>query len=238
MKVRIKFSKTGSMKFVGHLDTMRYFQKAVRRAGLPAAFSKGFSPHMIMSFASPLGVGTESEGEYFDIELREDVPTKEIEDSLNRVMAEGVSVVCARRVEDGKAGNAMSLVAAADYNIAFREGKAPEGDLQSSLTGFLSQPEIIITKTTKTGEKNIDIRPYIYEMHAEGERIFCKLAAASANYTKPETVMQAFFDFLGQEMKPYACMVTRLELYADKGTEEEHSFVPLYSLGEIVWQQM
>ena len=61
MKVRIKFSKEGPVKFVGHLDTMRYFQKAVRRAALPAAFSGGYSPHMIMSFASPLGVGVESE---------------------------------------------------------------------------------------------------------------------------------------------------------------------------------
>lgn len=49
MKVRIKFSKEGPMKFVGHLDTMRYFQKAIRRANLPVAFSGGFSPHMIMS---------------------------------------------------------------------------------------------------------------------------------------------------------------------------------------------
>ena len=54
MKVRIKFSKEGPVKFVGHLDTMRYFQKAIRRANLPVAFSGGYSPHMIMSFAAPL----------------------------------------------------------------------------------------------------------------------------------------------------------------------------------------
>ena len=71
MKVRIKFTKEGPMKFVGHLDTMRYFQKAIRRAELPIAFSGGYSPHMIMSFANPLGIGITSEGEYFDIELKE-----------------------------------------------------------------------------------------------------------------------------------------------------------------------
>lgn len=58
MKIRIKFAKTGVMKFVGHLDVMRYFQKAIRRAELPIAYSEGFSPHMLLSFASPLGVGT------------------------------------------------------------------------------------------------------------------------------------------------------------------------------------
>ena len=98
MKVRIKFAKAGHMKFVGHLDTMRYFQKAIRRAELPVAFSGGYSPHMIMSFAAPLGVGTTSLGEYFDMELTETVPTKEIEDRLNAVMAEGVSICSARQV--------------------------------------------------------------------------------------------------------------------------------------------
>ena len=102
MKVRIKFTKTGAMKFVGHLDTMRYFQKAIRRAELPVAFSGGYSPHMIMSFAAPLGVGTTSLGEYFDMELTEKVPTAEIEDRLNAVMVEGVTISSARQVEDGR----------------------------------------------------------------------------------------------------------------------------------------
>ncbi len=101
MKVRIKFSKQGPVKFVGHLDTMRYFQKAVRRAGLPVAFSGGYSPHMIMSFAAPLGVGTTSRGEYFDLELAETVSTSEITRRLNETMAEGFQVISARQVEDG-----------------------------------------------------------------------------------------------------------------------------------------
>ena len=98
MKVRIKFSKEGPVKFVGHLDTMRYFQKAIRRANLPVAFSGGYSPHMIMSFAAPLGVGTESLGEYFDLELAETVPTSEITRRLDAVMVEGVHVLSTRQV--------------------------------------------------------------------------------------------------------------------------------------------
>ena len=68
MKVRIKFKKTGIMKFIGHLDVMRYFQKVNRRADVDIAYSGGFSPHQIMSFASPLGLGLTSEGEYLDME--------------------------------------------------------------------------------------------------------------------------------------------------------------------------
>ena len=57
MKARIKFRKYGSLRFIGHLDVMRFFQKVMRRADIPIAFSGGYSPHMIMSFANPLGIG-------------------------------------------------------------------------------------------------------------------------------------------------------------------------------------
>ncbi|MCI6205225.1 MAG: TIGR03936 family radical SAM-associated protein, partial [Lachnospiraceae bacterium] len=63
MKIRIKFRKWGAMKFIGHLDMMRYFQKAVRRANIDICYSEGYSPHQIMSFAAPLGVGITSDGE-------------------------------------------------------------------------------------------------------------------------------------------------------------------------------
>ena len=61
MKVRIKFRKYGILKYIGHLDVMRFFQKAMRRADIPIAFTGGYSPHMIMSFAQPLGLGVTSE---------------------------------------------------------------------------------------------------------------------------------------------------------------------------------
>ena len=63
MKIRIKFSKTGTMKFIGHLDIMRYFQKVMRRSEVNIAYSEGFSPHQKMSFAAPLGVGLTSVGD-------------------------------------------------------------------------------------------------------------------------------------------------------------------------------
>lgn len=234
LKVRIKFTKEGPMKFVGHLDTMRYFQKALRRAGLPVAFSGGYSPHMIMSFAAPLGVGTTSLGEYFDMELTEIVPTDEIESKLNAAMTEGIRVLSARQVEDGKASKAMSLVAAADYLVEFREGKEPNIPWKEKLSGFYSQSSITVTKKTKRSEKEVDIRPYIYRMELQENKIFLMLASASANYTKPELVMDTFLNWIGVEPQPFCYMVERLEVYADMGTEDNHSFVSLESLGQKV----
>ena len=69
MKLRIKFRKYGPIRFIGHLDVMRFFQKANRRAELDVAYTGGFSPHQIVSFAAPLGVGLTNNGEYMDLEV-------------------------------------------------------------------------------------------------------------------------------------------------------------------------
>ena len=121
MKIRIKFSKQGTMKFIGHLDSMRYFQKAMRRADVDIRYSEGFSPHQIMSFAAPLGVGLTGSGEYLDIEVHSSDSSRVMVKRLNEVMAEGVEILSFRRLPDG-AANAMSLVAACDYTVRLREG--------------------------------------------------------------------------------------------------------------------
>ena len=125
MKIRIKFAKQGVMRFIGHLDIMRYFQKAMRRAHIDIAFTEGFSPHMIMSFAAPLGVGLTSNGEYMDIEIKSPIASADAIRQLNEVMVEGMEVLSFRQIEEGKAGKAMSLVAAADYTVSFRPGYEP-----------------------------------------------------------------------------------------------------------------
>lgn len=222
------------MKFIGHLDIMRYFQKAVKRAGLDAAYSEGFSPHMIMSFAAPLGVGVTSEGEYFDLELKTPMPSKEAVERLNRVMVDGMEVRSVREVPEGRKGKAMSLVAAADYLVSFREGMEPGENWKEKVPAFMEQQEIRILKKTKKNEKEVDIKPYIYEMEIRGEHIFLKLAAGSVKNTKPELVMEAFFAFCGREFQPLSLLIHRMEVYAELGEEGEQKLVSLEELGEEI----
>ena len=235
MKLRIKFSKHGPVKFVGHLDVMRYFQKAMRRADIDIKYSEGFSPHQIMSFASPLGVGLTSNGEYMDIEVNSMENCKTIVDRLNETMAEGIQVMeC--RVLDERAKNAMSMVAAADYTLTFREGKRPE-DLESFFNGlsrFMGQDHILITKKTKKGEREIDLKTFIYELSVHGEAIFMKLSAGSADNLKPELVMEAYYQWLGQTCPEFAFQIQREEVYGNTGDEENKSFVPLGLIGECL----
>ena len=117
MKARIKFRKYGVMKFIGHLDVMRYFQKAMRRADIPIAFTKGFSPHMIMSFANPLGVGLTSDGEYFDIELIRPLASRDAIQRLNAVMADGIEIINFVQIPEDKKSTGMSIIEAADYLV-------------------------------------------------------------------------------------------------------------------------
>lgn len=234
MKVRVKFCKEGAMKFIGHLDIMRYFQKAVRRAGIDVAYSEGFSPHMIMSFAAPLGVGITSTGEYFDMEIKTPVASAEAVERLNQVMAEGMKVLSFRKVPDGKAGKAMSLVSAADYQVRFRPGMEPCGDWREKAEAFLAQQEIVVLKKTKKNEKEVDIKPFLYAAEIREEELFLQLAAGSVKNTKPELVLEAFYHFCGKEFDPYALLIHRSEVYADTGEEGERKLVPLEALGEDI----
>ena len=222
------------MKFIGHLDIMRYFQKAVRRAGIDVAYSEGFSPHMIMSFAAPLGVGITSTGEYFDMEIKTPVASAEAVERLNQVMAEGMKVLSFRKVPDGKAGKAMSLVAAADYQVRFRPGMEPCGDWREKAEAFLAQQEIVVLKKTKKNEKEVDIKPFLYAAEIREEELFLQLAAGSVKNTKPELVLEAFYHFCGKEFDPYALLIHRPEVYADTGEEGERKLVSLEALGEDI----
>lgn len=233
MKIRIKFLKQGSMKFIGHLDMMRYFQKAMRRAQVDIRYSEGFSPHQIMSFAAPLGVGITSMGEYLDIEVLSTDSSKVMTDRLNQAMVEEIQVLSYRRLEDsGK--SAMSLVCAADYTLAFREGYAPD-DVEGffrKLQEFYGQEQIMIVKKTKRGQKEMDLKPLIYKLERRGEKIFMQVSTGSTDNIKPELVMETFYESRQWEYPEFAFQIQREEVYGRDGTTG--GLIPLESFGEDI----
>lgn len=232
MNVRVKFRKYGCLKFIGHLDVMRCFQKALRRADIDMCYSEGFSPHMIMSFASPLGLGITSDGEYMDIAVQSSPSSAEAVRRLNAVMAEGIDVVSWHKLLQGSK-NAMSIVAAADYEIRFREGKALDRWTER-FPEFIEQPQIIVTKKTKKGQQTVDIRPWVYRWQLSENRLNVQLSAGSVHNLKPELLMQAFGEWRGTPVEEADLLLHRMELYAAQGEEEEKSFVPLELLGEEI----
>ena len=239
MKARIKFRKYGIMKFIGHLDVMRFFQKVMRRADIPIAFTGGYSPHMIMSFAQPLGVGITSDGEYLDIELKEPIDSKEAVRRMNQVMVEGIEIVSFRQIPDDKKYSGMTIVDAADYKVTLLESfkssdvmlPVPQ-DWSEKVDSFMDQPQIVVWKKTKRSEKEVDIKPMIYKMQVSEDNIYLLLATGSEQNLKPNLVMEAFLSYIGENPEEVPLHFHRLEVYAENSdTSSEEAFVSLESLG-------
>ncbi len=195
MKIRIKFTKTGPVRYAGHLDFMRSFQKILKKSGLPAVYSAGFNPHMMMSFAAPLGVGEETLGDYADVDFayrdRHEMSDQElcrltdlgIENDVlpdppssgelvrrfNDASFEGVRAVSAVRVGLIKSSKAMALVRFAEFDLFLKDGFLPEYD-EKGLDGLIGEllrgEEIVLRKKTKESEKDVNIRPFIREASA------------------------------------------------------------------------
>lgn len=232
MRVRIKFSKHGVVKFIGHLDFMRYFQKAIRRAGIDVTYSSGFSPHQIMSFAAPLGVGHCSNGDYFDIEVNSHEGRQDMIDRLNQAMVPGVVIENIVALGD-KAGNAMASVASAGYTLEWKDGyKVPE-NLEDSVIRFYEQNSIMVTKQTKKSTLELDLKPGIYELKATSSNsIYMLVDASSSGNIKPALLLEAFHAFIGKEFDPLAIQITREETYTDIGRNGKRELVPLDAVGE------
>lgn len=267
MKIRVKFAKYGCMKFISHLDVMRFFQKAIRRAGIDVAYSTGYSPHQIMSFASPLGVGMYSNGEYMDIEVKTPaegnassatgaspatVPAPQMSSAemcrrLNEASVPGIEILSVRALPEN-AGNAMASVAAARYTVCFKDPTLDFHFLDSCLEDFLSQPAVTVTKETKKGSAQMDLRPGIYECKVTDDGSLEFLAdASSGGNIKPALLINALWRFAGQQRQPYfagqsyvqdeelpptALQQVREETYTNTGTAESPVFVPLDEVGE------
>ena len=242
MKARIKFRKYGALRFIGHLDVMRFFQKVMRRAEIPIAFTGGYSPHMIMSFASPLGIGLSSDGEYFDIELIEPVESEDAVRRMNEACVEGIEVVSIRQIAEEQKMTGMTILAGADYLVSIKEEALPDG-WQDQFRIFMEQSEIRIVKQTKRSEKEVDIRPMIWKWEIRGDKIYLQVASGSAQNLKPDLVMEAFVRFLEERgdyrgnggtspLETGAFGYHRLEMYADMGENGERKLLTLESLGK------
>ena len=233
MKVRVKFKKHGAIRFIGHLDVMRFFQKCIRRAGLDIAYSGGYSPHQIMSFAHPLGVGMESNGEYMDIELNSATTSEDMLKRLNDASVDGIEIIGIKELPEG-AGNAMASVAAASYTVRFREGKQPKTQIAEKIVDFMSQSQILITKETKKNTLEVDLKPGIYEFKAnEDGSLHLFVDASSGGNIKPIAVIEALLNKYGETLQENACLITREETYLNLSKEStKPEFVPLDAIGK------
>lgn len=223
MILRFKFKKYGPVVYIGHLDVMRFFQKAIRRSNIDAAYTEGFSPHQKLSFAQPLSVGIETDGDYFDLEMNSLPDMNTLVKRMNEQCVEGIEIVCVTILNDD-ADNAMSSVKAADYLYYFDDLSSDKALIDS----FFSQESFIFEYTRKEKTKTKDLMQDIYDHKiSDDNTLTVKVNSSSAGNLKADVVTEALKQY---GLKAECLKYKRTELYT---TDDEGSFVPLMDLGEI-----
>lgn len=222
MKYRIKFTKEDLVKFVPHLDLLRLYQRAIRRADLPIAYSNGFNPHQQMSFAQPLSVGWTSICEYMDIETTCIVDIDDFINSINECLPDGTKVIDMRKLEDGEK-NSMASVEAALYYITLDNLNF---NLYNLMEKFLNKGELIIEKKSKHLLKQVDIKQDIFKLEIIDNDVLSAFIAAGSNRNlKPDLLVKCFYMYNDMALNPCKIKYERQDLFKKKG----ENFVSLFS---------
>lgn len=189
MRMIAEFEKMGRMSWFSHLDLQNTMQRALRRAQLPVAYSQGFNPHVLTSFATALSVGCQSRGEVMEVEMAGEISPEEFAEKLNACLPDGLKVRRCAPVPDS-APALMAKVAEAGYDIT-----APNADLTQAVEAFLKAEEVMVEKRSKTKTRLVNIRPMVHEItcafDGKDSRLSMMLEQTNANALKVELVMQA-----------------------------------------------
>lgn len=218
----IKFAKEGYIRYTSHLDMLRLFKRAFKRAGVALSFSQGFNPHPKMGFAQPLSLGYTSRCELLEFETAREENPAAMEKALNAMMPEGVEILgCYPLNADVK-----SLAAAtceATYKVVFPVAADPDRGRKLA-EDYLAQPEILAEKRQKKTKKmvTVDIRPKIRQIHVlEGERLTLELVldSGSASNLSPEQVISTFTVFAGLDVPRHDVEVERVAIKFDRNLQ-------------------
>ncbi len=213
-KLRLRFSKTGRAVYLSHLDLMRTMQRAFLRAGYPLKYSEGFNPHPQISILLPLSVGCASVCELMDFQLVEDVDLAEIPARLTAVMPEGIAAQEAYPAEI-KSRFLKWLRVTGRYEYDTRD----LAEMAEALRVFYARESIVITRKTKRGMGEMDIRPAIRELTVTPEADFVRIEAvisAQEPTLNPEHLVTALRQ-LDEAIAPDFAAFCREEVYHEDG---------------------
>lgn len=167
MRMIVAFEKTEQVRHAGHLDLLRFMQRALRRSGLPIKYSQGFNPHVILSFASPLSVGMSGAQELMDVGLEQPVAKDVFADQLRAALPDSLPLIAVRAVED-KHPALMAQLCTAEYRATMAQNDDTMKIL-AAIEPLLAREEIIALRKTKSGEKPCDIRPMIHLLEGSAD---------------------------------------------------------------------
>ncbi len=222
MRMMAVFEKSERLRHIGHLDIQRAVMRALRRSGLPVSYSKGFNPHILVTFASALSTGAAGRREIMDVTLDKEVTPEEFLTAMNGAMPPDMQLSSAKVIDDRHIA-LMAQVQAADYTIKLLEHAE---ELVAALPAFLQQESIVTMRKTKSGMKETDIRPLLIELTGEGDTLHAVMTLTERLACKPNMLLEALSSFCGLDNAPRA-MVVRERLL---GLDESGALAPLETL--------
>ncbi|MBR4711787.1 MAG: TIGR03936 family radical SAM-associated protein [Clostridia bacterium] len=208
MRMLATFEKSERLRHIGHLDILRAMQRALRRSGLPVAYSNGFNPHILLSFASALPVGAAGTCEVMEVAMAEETSPEEFLRRMNGALPPEMRLSGARSVDDRHPA-VMSLVRAARYEIRFRD-PADADAVGAVLPDYLARTEIITERKSKSGIKPCDIRPLIHDLRMSGGVLYAELALTETLSCKPVMLLKTLGESIGKEEIRALVVRTRL----------------------------
>lgn len=217
------FEKCERLRHIGHLDIQRAVQRALRRSGLPVSYSKGFNPHILVTFASALSTGAAGHREIMDVTLDEAVTPEAFLAAMNAAMPPDMQLQSARVLEDRHPA-LMAMVAAADYDIRILDAEAAD-KMIAALPAYLAQETIMAQRKTKSGIKECDAKPLIHTLTGEGDTLHAVLTLTERESCKPDMIVTTLAAFAGVELP--RVMVVRNQLL---GQDEAGSLAALETL--------
>lgn len=209
MRIGVKFGRTGLGRFLSHLDLQDLFSRAVRRAGIPAQYSSGFHPHMNMAFASAMAVGLETEGDYFELRVLEELDCAAAKKALAEQMPSGFAIHALGKLPEGL-GKLMAVAVRAEYEII-----EPDAAFSAWLSQLLERESFVIERQRKGKTRQMDLRPLIYEAEL-GQSIRLMLGNFGAGTVTPKLLIAEAEKQLGSLEQMRAI---RKDLYAEQNGE-------------------
>lgn len=198
-RLRLCYEKGELIKFISHQDEFRLWERALRRAGLPLLYKKGFNPQPHMQFAAPLGVGFTGARELLDVTLSPPVPLAEFKGRVRSHLPPGVTLHGAEEVPLKAESPSLSVIGA-DYSIVLyaAPGELESSDLQERIRGFFAQEEIWRERERKGQRYSYNLRPLVFELRYEGydagaeeHRLFLRVQQRPGATGRPDEVVDA-----------------------------------------------
>ncbi|MCF6157876.1 MAG: DUF2344 domain-containing protein [wastewater metagenome] len=192
LRIRIRFTKTGDIRFISHHDLMKVFERAVRRAHIPIEISKGFNPHPRLSIPLALSVGIIGKDEILELELQKPIPLEILHECLSRQLPKEIQILSGEVISDSTKNHIGDIC----YEVIFQDASLLK---TVKVNTFLQQSSITVNRLKDGHHKLFDIRPSVKDIQIKSNKLIITLRMTPGGTAKPEEILHILGFTRGKE---------------------------------------